>query len=266
MNRIDKKFIELKKAKKKALIFFITAGDPSLKRTGELIHAIEREGADLIELGVPFSDPLADGPVIQAASMRSLKRGTTLKKILAIVKQARKRSQLPLLLMSYLNPVLHYGLSRFARDAKNSGVDGLIVPDLPPEEGREVAHAMGKQGLNLVYLLAPTSTAQRRKIVTGASRGFVYYVSLTGVTGMRSKLPQEIQKNIHLAKKETRLPVCAGFGVSTPEQAKAVVRSADGVIIGSAVVKALAANPQMSAEAFSKKFIRPFARALRRRF
>lgn len=262
MNRIDLKFKELKKEKKKALILFMTAGDPSLKKTGELIPAFEKEGVDLIELGVPFSDPLADGPVIQASSMRSLAHGTTLKKILAVVRAARKKSSVPIIFMSYLNPVLHYGIKRFAREAAAAGVDGLIVPDLPPEEGREIAHEMGRRGLCLIYLLAPTSTLLRRKKVVRASRGFVYYVSLTGVTGIRSKLPAEVRRNIRSAKQVTRLPVCAGFGVSTPEQAKLVAQAADGVIIGSALVRALAAAPHAGAAAFAKKFVRPFARAL----
>ena len=262
MNRIVKKFDGLKKKKKKALIVFMTAGDPSLKKNEALALAFEKEGVDLIELGVPFSDPLADGPVIQAASQRSLQRGTNLKKILALVQAIRKKSQLPLVLMSYLNPIWYYGVGRFALDAKKAGVDGVIVPDLPPDEGREIGSAFRRQGLALIYLLAPTSGPERQKNVARASSGFVYYVSLTGVTGVRQELSKELSKQVRAVKRATRLPVCVGFGVSTPEQAKAVARTADGVIVGSAVVRALHENAKWSAQKAAEKIIRPFARAL----
>jgi tryptophan synthase alpha chain len=262
MNRIDRKFRELKRRKKKALILYMTAGDPGLRRNAELITAFEKEGVDLIELGVPFSDPLADGVVIQGASQRALKRGTTLKKILGLVAGVRKRSEVPILLMSYLNPILNFGIDRFAAAARKAGVDGLIVPDLPPEEGKEVSAAMRKRGIHLVYLLAPTSGAARQKRVADASRGFIYYVSLTGVTGARHSLPGELARNLRSVRKRSRLPVCAGFGISTPEQAAAVARAADGVIIGSAIVRALAQSPELGAERFSRRFVRPFARAL----
>jgi tryptophan synthase alpha chain len=262
MSRISKKFAQLKKDKKKAVIFFMTAGDPGLKKNAQLAHAFEREGVDLLELGVPFSDPLADGPVIQESSRRALERGTTLSKILALVKDIRKTSELPILLMSYLNPVLHHGVPRFAKEAKAAGVDGMIFPDLPPDEGAEIAPILEKHGIDVVYLLAPTSTPARRRKVCRASRGFVYYVSITGVTGVGSaSLP--VTANIRAAKKETKLPICVGFGVSTPEQAKTMAASSDGVIIGSAVVKALQANPKMGADAFARRFARPFVRAVK---
>ncbi len=263
MNRIQKKFSQLKTRNKKALIVYMTAGDPSLDKNEKLIYAFEKEGVDLIELGVPFSDPLADGPVIQEASQRALKRKTTLTKILALVKKVRQKSQVPVLLMSYLNPILKYNLRRFANDAKKAGVDGLIIPDLPPEEGREVSAAMKSKDLNLVYLLAPTSDGKRRSLVARASKGFIYYVSLTGVTGSRKSLPKDIRKNILLMKKKTRLPVCVGFGVSTPSQARAVSRVSDGVIVGSQIVRSLALHGTLSADEFSKKFIRPFVKAVR---
>ena len=265
MNRIERRFLELRRRKKKALIVFMTAGDPSLAQNERLALAFEKEGVDLIELGVPFSDPLADGPVIQQSSQRSLRRGTTLARVLALVKKIRKKSQIPLLLMSYLNPVLKYGVGRFAREARRSGVDGLIVPDLPPEEGRELSLAMKKNGLDLVYLLAPTSGEKRKALVSRASRGFVYYVSLTGVTGLRKSLPAAAQRNIRLIKRKTKLPVCVGFGVSTPGQARTMAKVSDGVIIGSAVVRALSLHPALSAAQFSRKFIRPFAAALGKR-
>ncbi len=262
MNRIVKKFYELKKKRKKALIVYLTAGDPSLKKNQELIHAFEKDGVDLIELGVPFSDPLADGPVIQAASQRALSKGTRLTDILGLVKKARRSSDLPILLMSYLNPLLRFGMQRFARQAAASGVDGVIIPDLPPDEGRAIASALRKQGLCLVYLLAPTSTPERVQKIIKASSGFIYYVSLTGVTGSKQQAPGLMRDNLRRARLKSRLPVCVGFGISTPRHAKAMAKLSDGVIVGSALVNALYENPWMSATAFSNKFVRPFARAL----
>ncbi len=264
MNRIQKKFSELKKEREKALIFFLTAGDPSLRKTEELVLAFEKEGADLIELGVPFSDPLADGPVIQAASTRALKRGTDLEKILATVRRIRRKSQVPLLLMSYLNPIFHYGLESFAKKARSSGVDGLIVPDLPPEEGLDLSRIMRRHGLDLVYLLAPTSSKKRQKIVTRASRGFVYFVSLTGVTGSRSAGAASVKKLIGSARRMAKIPVCAGFGIRTPEDAKKMAAVSDGVIIGSSVVSALSKERNLNAGRFAARFVRPFTKALRK--
>ncbi|MBI2095187.1 MAG: tryptophan synthase subunit alpha [Candidatus Omnitrophica bacterium] len=261
MNRIDKKFLELRRKNEKALIVYLAAGDPSLAKTGELVLALEKEGVDLIELGVPFSDPLADGPVIQEASGRALKKHTTLKKILACVAALRKKTQIPILLMSYLNPLLRYGLPALARDAKKSGVDGFIVPDLPPEEGRQVASLMRGRGVHEVFLLAPTSPPKRIRLAARASRGFIYYVSLTGVTGIRRKLSAEIGRKLKGIRRESRLPVCVGFGISTPDQARKVASVSDGVIVGSAVVKALAAHPSMGAAEFSRRFVRPLVRA-----
>jgi tryptophan synthase alpha chain len=262
VSRLSTAFAALRRAKKKALTVFVTAGDPSLKKTEELVIAFEKNGVDVVELGVPFSDPLADGPVIQAASQRALAAGTTLEGILSLVRRIRRRAQLPIVLMGYLNPVLTYGVDRFGRDARAAGVDGLIVPDLPPDEGRDIAARLRRAGIDLIYLLAPTSTPKRRKLVCRASRGFVYYVSLKGVTGARTTLPPGIRENLRAVKKDSRLPVCAGFGISTPEQAKEVAAAADGIIVGSAVVRALAANPKMNADAFARRYVRPFARAL----
>ena len=254
--------MDLKKKRQKALIVFMTAGDPSLKKNEELIHSFEKEGVDLIELGVPFSDPLADGPVIQASSQRSLKRGTNLKKILQLVKNVRKKSQIPLVLMSYLNPIWHYGLKRFALKAHRAGVDGVIIPDLPPDEGKEIAAALKRRHLDLIYLMAPTSTKARQKLVARQSSGFIYYVSLTGVTGMKNKLSATLAAQVRSVKRNSRLPVCVGFGVSTPQQAKVVSKTADGVIIGSSVVRALDRHRNFSADKISKKIIRPFVKAL----
>jgi len=265
VNRIQKKFTELKRKRKKALILFLTAGDPSFQKNVALVRAFEKDGADLIELGVPFSDPLADGPVIQASSLSSLKRGTTLKKILGLVEQIRRTSQIPILLMSYLNPVLHYGVERFGRDASSAGVDGLILPDVPPEEGHDISSVMRRYGIDLVYLLAPTSSKKRQKLVTGSSKGFVYFVSLTGVTGSGRSDTGSIQNELRSARQMTKLPVCVGFGISTPEDAKKMAAISDGVIIGSALVKALSRHPNLASEAFSRRFVRPFANALGRR-
>ncbi|OIO39537.1 MAG: tryptophan synthase subunit alpha [Candidatus Omnitrophica bacterium CG1_02_46_14] len=265
VNRIDQKFSLLKIKNKKALILYMTAGDPSLQKNRALIYALEAEGVDLIELGVPFSDPLADGPVIQAASQRALKKHTNLPKILGLVETVRKKSNIPILLMSYLNPLLSYGYEAFAAAAQKSGVDGLIIPDLPPDEGRIIASLMCRHGIHLVYLAAPTSTKKRLKLIARSSKGFVYYVSVTGITGTRRSLPLDLDSHIQALKKMSPLPVCVGFGVSTPEQAKKISKLSDGVIIGSAVVKALALNPGMNAFKFSKKYVRPFVKALEKK-
>ncbi len=242
MNRIDQKFQELQKRKKKAFIAFITAGDPSLKTTEQLVLAFEKAGVDIVELGVPFSDPLADGPTIQAASQRALKKHVNLESILAVVKRLRQRSQIPIALMTYYNPVFHYGEERFTRKAKACGVDGLIVPDLPPEEGHGLIRAARQNGLATVFFLAPTTTPQRMKRIVNAATGFIYYVSLTGVTGARQELPASLTQQVRLAKRMTRKPVCVGFGVSTPAQVRQVAKVADGVIVGSAIVNAIAGN------------------------
>ena len=263
MSRIDKKFKELRKKKEKAVILFITAGDPDLKKNEKLVLAFEKDGVDLIELGVPFSDPLADGPVIQASSERSLKQGTNLRKILTLVKNIRRNSQIPLILMSYINPILSYGVTSFSRDAKAAGVDGVILPDVPVEEGREFRRVLRKANLDLIYLLAPTSTAARKKKVAQASRGFIYFVSMTGVTGGKNAMLASVGKDVRSIKKISRLPVCVGFGISTPLQAKTMSRVSDGIIVGSAVVRALHEHKALSAEAFSKKFISPLVKAVK---
>ncbi len=237
MNRIDQKFNTLRKAGKKAFIAFITAGDPSLKATEELVLAIEKAGADIIELGVPFSDPMADGPTIQSASFCSLQNGTTLKKILATVRNIRRHTDIPIALMSYYNPVFHFGEKKFVDEAVVAGVDGVIIPDLPVDEAGSLRAFALESGLATVFFLAPTTEKDRVPAIMKASTGFVYFVSVAGVTGGEQKISSDIARQVRLAKTLSDKPICVGFGVSTPEQVRAMGQFADGVIVGSAIVK-----------------------------
>lgn len=225
---------------RKALIPYIMAGDPSLAGTKQYIFDLERAGADIIELGVPFSDPLADGPTIQRAAERSLSTGTSLRKVIALVMDVRKRTAIPLILMTYYNPVFRYGAGRFVRDAVRSGVDGVIIPDLIPDEAGEFLSDARRNGLDTVFLLAPTSTHERIKKVSHSSSGFIYFVSITGITGARLSIGRQMKKTLDAIKQETKKPVAVGFGISTKEEAALVSRLADGVIIGSAIVKLIA--------------------------
>jgi tryptophan synthase alpha chain len=256
MSRIGAAFRRLRKNKGKALIPFLTAGDPNPAATKKLILALEEAGADVIELGVPFSDPMADGPVIQKASERALAKGMTLKKVLSLVSQVRKTSQVPLLLMGYFNPILSYGLERFARDADKAGVDGAIVVDLPPEESADLDRALKKNGIDLIYLLTPTSDAERIRIVCRRARGFIYFVSMTGVTGGRLKSEEEIRQKVGEIRRHTALPVAVGFGISNPEQARAMAKIGDGAVVGSALISLInnnAKNPSPKAQAFVRR-------------
>jgi len=237
MNRVDKKFTELKKRGKKALVVFITAGDFGLSTTKRLVLELTKSGADIIELGIPFSDPIADGPTIQASSERALKRGTKLRDIIKLVHSLRASTGIPIVLMTYYNPVLRYGLKNFVYDCGKNGVDGVIVPDLPPEEADELTAASKGKKFSTIFLLSPTSTKERIKLVSNKSKGFIYYVSLTGITGARAKLPAELISRVRIIKKYTKKPICVGFGVSTPEQVRQISKVADGVIVGSAMVK-----------------------------
>ncbi len=239
-NRIDQKFAELKKKKKKAFIAFITAGDPDLKTTVELVLAFEKAGVDIVELGIPFSDPLADGPTIQASFERALKKGVTVEKILQTVRHIRQHSQIPLALMTSYNPIFHFGEEKFINSAKAAGVDGLIVPDLPPEEAKVLIRLARQEKVATVFFLSPTTTAERMKKNADVSTGFIYYVSLTGVTGERSTLPADLIEKIKKAKRLTSKPICVGFGISTAQQVNEISKYADGVIVGSAIVKEIA--------------------------
>lgn len=242
MNRIDKKFKELKKAKQKAFIAYITAGDGGLGLTKEAVLALENAGVDIIELGIPFSDPLADGPTIQAASQRALKNNTNLPKIFRAVKELRRITQIPIAFMTYYNPVLKHGPERFLRDCRSSGVDGVIVPDLPGEEAHDLARLARARKIATIFLAAPTSTRKRMESIARLSRGFVYYVSLTGVTGERTTAPKGVTEKLRALKGVSRIPVAVGFGVSSPGQARALAKAADGVIVGSAIVKIFEKN------------------------
>ncbi|MFH1014608.1 MAG: tryptophan synthase subunit alpha [Nitrospirota bacterium] len=237
MNRIEKLFKKLKAQNKKAFIPYVMAGDPSIEKTKEIVLMFEECGADIVELGVPFTDPLADGPTIQRAAERALKNGVTLKKVIAIVKDLRQKTKIPLVLMTYYNPVFKYGEERFIADAKDAGVDGVIIPDLPPDEAGEFIRLAKNAAIASIFLLAPTSTEDRIKKVASASTGFIYYVSITGITGAQLLLDGSIEKSINGIRRITDKPVAVGFGVSTPDEAKAVAVISDGVIIGSAIVK-----------------------------
>ncbi|RDV80932.1 tryptophan synthase subunit alpha [Ammonifex thiophilus] len=262
MNRIARTFNSLRDKGQKALIVYVTAGDPSLEATAATIPALVEAGADLIEIGIPFSDPLADGPVIQAASSRALAKGVRLDGILKMTAAVRERlPELPLVFMTYYNPVLQRGLERFCRQAKEAGVDGLIVPDLPYEESGPLLREASAQGLALIPLLAPTSTEKRVEAICSSAQGFVYCVSVTGVTGMREKLDQELGRLVQTVKEHTSLPVAVGFGIARPETAAEVARLADGVVVGSAVVKLLGEGAREEALAL----VRSLARVLHAR-
>jgi len=243
MNRIDATFKTLRTQKKRALIPYIMAGDPDLGTTEDLIFEIERAGGDILELGIPFSDPIADGPTIQRASERALKTKTTLRKVMTLVKRVRKKGvSIPIILMTYYNIVFRYGIDRFVQDAISSGIDGVIVPDLPPEEAAELLEEARSSGLATIFLLAPTSTEERIKVITSVSTGFLYYVSMTGITGARLRNISEIRGKIAGIREYTDLPICVGFGISKGEEAKRISRWADGVIVGSTLVKLIEVN------------------------
>lgn len=242
MDRITKMFKELRKENKKAFIAYICAGDPNLHVTYRLAIALQEAGVDLIELGIPFSDPLADGPTIQAASQRALIKGANLSKIFNLVERLRKGIEIPIVFMSYYNPIYQFGLRDFVIRAKKTGLDGVIIPDLPPEEAGDFMRFADKKDFCTIFLLAPTSTKERIKLIASRSRGFIYYVSVTGVTGARESLPEDIKDNLSLVRKITKKPVCIGFGVSKPSQIKDIARFSDGIIVGSAIIKRIEKN------------------------
>jgi tryptophan synthase alpha chain len=260
--RIGNLFATCKAENRKAFIAYLTAGDPRPEQTAPLVLALERGGADLIELGVPFSDPIADGPVIQRASDRALRAGMTLPKLLQIVSEIRRHSEIPLLLFSYLNPLLRYGFEKLARDASAVGVDGVLLTDLCIEEATEPVQRLREQGLDTIFLAAPTSTERRLRLVAEHSSGFVYLVSRTGVTGEQESVSQAAAPLARRMRELTELPLAVGFGISRPEQVSEVAQIADGVVVGSAIVKCIEKNlgePDLDArlEAFTRHLTGP---------
>jgi tryptophan synthase alpha chain len=243
MSRIGERLKRVREEGRKGFVGFVTAGDPSLERTVEVAREMEEAGVDVLELGVPFSDPLADGPIIQRASERALSRGTTLARVLETVRRIRKTSEVPLLLFSYFNPLLRFGLPALAREAAAAGVDGVLVTDLPPEEAGSWLEVARAAGLDTVFLAAPTSPEERLRRVAGASRGFVYAISRTGVTGERDALSDDARPLLARIKALTREPVALGFGISTPEQVAAAAAVADAVVVGSVLVRFLEEHP-----------------------
>jgi tryptophan synthase alpha chain len=240
MNYLTEKIKKNRRRKAKLFCVFLTLGYPSLAATERLILSSEKAGVDIIELGFPFSDPLADGPTIQYSSEQAIKKNVSIKDALSLVRRLRQKgSKIPIVFFGYFNPVFSYGCMEFAGDAKGAGLDGMIIPDLPAEEEIEFQKACRKHRLNFVQLVAPTTADKRAKMLVGKSQGFIYYVSLRGVTGARKALPADLKAHLAKLKKMTFKPVLAGFGISTPEQARAISKMSDGVIVGSAVIEHL---------------------------
>ncbi len=250
MTRIGRRFDQLRAQRRKAFIAFLTAGDPSLERTIEIALELDAAGVDVLELGVPFSDPMADGPVIQRSSERALRNGTTLAQVLAMCCTIRANSELPLLLFTYFNPVLRYGLQAFRRDAHEAGADGVLVTDLPPEEAEDWATVSHLYDLDTVFLASPTSPPDRLEHVAELSRGFIYAISRTGITGEQASLSEDAEPLVERLREVTTLPVALGFGISTRDQVKKASRVADGVVVGSALVRLLEENPDADVAAW----------------
>lgn len=238
--RIDTRFAELKKQGRSAFVTYVMAGDPDLRTSLDIVKALPKAGADVIELGIPFTDPMADGPSIQAAGLRALKGGMTLKKTLELVRAFRKDDDVtPLVLMGYYNPIYIYGVEKFLADAKTAGVDGLIIVDLPPEEDDELCIPALKAGLNFIRLATPTTDDKRLPAVLANTSGFVYYVSIAGITGAAAADANAVGEAVARIKRHTSLPICVGFGIRTPEAARAIAQKADGSVVGTALVDAL---------------------------
>ncbi|MCS7008360.1 MAG: tryptophan synthase subunit alpha [Chthoniobacterales bacterium] len=260
--RIERKFEELRESGQSALVVYITGGDPDVKRSFAVAGAVEEAGGDILELGIPFSDPLADGPVIQAASTRALRAGTTVELLLEGLREFRRHSEIPVVLFTYLNPIFVYGMERFFMDAEEAGADGVLILDLPPEEERQMGGELRFGGLRRIRLVAPTTTEERIKRICQKADGFVYYVSREGVTGEREDLAAGLGERISLLKQYARVPICVGFGISSSEQVAAVARVADGVVVGSAVVRRVEEfGCSTNLEGEIRKFITPLAKA-----
>ena len=259
MSRIDETFAELKRENRRGFIPFITAGDPDLPTTRDLIIELAHAGATVIELGVPFTDPMADGPVIQRASERALRHGFGLAKVLEVVSEARKQTDVPIILFSYFNPLLQFGIDKLAREAKAAGVDGILVTDLVPEEAGEFAATLGAHDLDMIYLVAPTSTDERLQMIAKRASGFIYAVSRAGITGARAEMSAEAEKLVRRVRKFSDLPVAVGFGISKPEHVADVWRYADAAVVGSAIVSEIE-QAQSAADAVAR--VGRFARQL----
>jgi len=244
MGRIERKFDDLKRRGEKALIIYLTAGDPNLTKTYEMVLALDGAGVDIVEIGVPFSDPTADGPIIQAASQRALKKGTTLSNILDMIEKVRKVSEIPVVLFGYYNPIFIYGNERFAIRAKEAGVDGILVVDLPPEESGELRKYTDKSGIDFISLITPTSDDDRIKKISEEASGFIYYISVMGVTGTKKPEIVDVKRDVERIRKITSLPVGVGFGISTPQQAGVIAKYADGIVVGSAIVRLIEENSE----------------------
>jgi len=242
MSRIQAKFSSLQKKGEKALIAYLTAGDPTLLVTEKLCIALGEAGVDILEVGVPFSDPTADGPVIQAAALRALKNGTTVEGVLAMIERIRRVAEIPIVLFGYYNPVFSYGNSRFAERAKKAGVDGVLVVDLPPEEASELRRFTDAAGLDYITLIAPTTNDERIRKITSRAEGFLYYISIMGITGTRKPEAAVVKKEVTRIRQISSLPVAVGFGISTPAQAAEIAPHADGLVVGSAFVNMIAEN------------------------
>jgi tryptophan synthase alpha chain len=255
-SRIEKRFQDLRQRDEQGLVVYLTAGDPSLEATGELIRAVDRGGADIIELGVPFSDPLADGPVIQRASERALKSGTTLKKIFERLPEWCAAIRAPVIVFSYYNPVLRYGLEDFARDLRKAGADGALVVDLTPEEATGYLAAMAAENHDTVFLASPTSPDARLARLAEATKGFLYLISRTGVTGERDAISDAVKPLVERVRRFTSLPLAVGFGLSNPEQVREVQHVADAAVVGSAVVRAIEGRYASGGAASIEQFIR----------
>ncbi|HLX38747.1 MAG TPA: tryptophan synthase subunit alpha [Candidatus Binataceae bacterium] len=241
-HRIANKFRELKSRNEAALIPFVVAGDPNLDATAALVREFAARGADIIELGVPFSDPMADGPANQRAAQRGLNSGASLTAILSMVTELRKETEIPLILFGYFNPIFHYGCERLCADAARAGIDAILTVDLPPDEAGELKNHARQNGLDLIYLLAPTTPLERARYVVRSASGFIYYVAVTGVTGARATLPSDLAEHVTNLRSVTDLPIGVGFGISTPQQAADVARFADAVVVGSAISLLIEAN------------------------
>ncbi len=242
MGRITEKFNLLRERNEKALIVYLTAGDPSLAVTKELILSLAAAGVDILEIGVPFSDPTADGPVIQAASQRALKAGTTLQSVLDLVSAIRETSPVPIVLFGYYNPIFAYGTKKFAQAAETAGVDGVLVVDLPHEEAQELRKYTDAHSIDFISLVAPTTGMARLRLIAAEAAGFLYYISITGVTGTAAPKIEDIKQEVSKIRKITKLPLAVGFGISNPKQASEIARFADGIVIGSAVVRLIDEN------------------------